>query len=360
MGWVQAEYIWLDGNNPQELRSKTKIILGPKQLLNSKLVPQWGFDGSSTSQAEDHDSDCPLKPVRVWRDPLRSEPNLLVLCEVLNQDGSVHPTNARAQLADLVRRFQDDEPWVGVEQEYTLYVIDQPLGFARQKGRPKPQGPYYCGVGADVAFGTLLKERHTDACLKVGLHIAGTNAEVMPGQWEFQIGPRDSGDPLNPLLAADELWLARYLLKRISEDLGITISFAPKPVEGDWNGAGAHTNFSTKAMRSENGLAAVRKAVQKLARCHREHMTVYGVGNEKRLTGKHETCDINTFRVGDRDRGASVRIPMATLNAGRGYLEDRRPAANMNPYNVFAALLETICGTGFNPYQSIPTEVVGG
>lgn len=356
---AQVEYIWLDGYEPQELRSKTKIV--PVRWIEKDLphpslnfVPEWGFDGSSTKQAEGRLSDCKLKPVFLVLDPMRGWPNLLALCEVLNPDGSTHPTNQRVKLRQAMEKYKALEPWIGVEQEYTLYKGDAPLGFVMQNNNPQPQGRNYCGVGEGVIFGRELIEVHTKACLDASLHIAGTNSEVMPGQWEFQVGPLNSLDPLNPLRCADELWVARWLLKRFGENYGISISFAPKPVvDGDWNGAGAHTNFSTKAMRGPNGLEAVKKAAKKLEKFHHQHIAVYGKDNLLRLTGKHETCDINTFRYGESDRGASIRIPMATLNAGCGYLEDRRPAANMDPYQVLTALLETVCGEGFRGLENL-------
>lgn len=343
MRLAQAEYIWLGGYNPQELRSKTKIVELKSLTPNPEDLLEWGFDGSSTIQAEGYKSDCKLKPVFVVPDPLRGKPNVLVFCEVLNPDGSAHPTNKRVSLRKAQEKYQKFKVWAGIEQEYTLYKGINPLGFvAQEPNKPKPQGPYYCAVGAELIFGRPLIEAHTKACLDAGLKIAGTNAEVMPGQWEFQIGP------LDPLACADELWVARWLLKRLGEDYGLTVSFAPKPViKGDWNGAGGHTNFSTKEMREKDGMKVVLEACRKLEKFHKEHIKVYGKGNEERLTGKHETCDINHFRFGLSDRGASIRVPMATINAGSGYLEDRRPAANMNPYEVLTALLETICGNGF-------------
>ena len=335
MGKVKAEYIWLDGQKPTaSLRSKTKILDSAPKSLNK--IPDWGFDGSSTMQAEGHSSDCQLKPVFFVPDPIRGENHILVLCEVLNADGAVHASNTRAKLREVAEKYDDLDSWFGIEQEYTLFKGAKPLGFP-DNGFPGPQGPYYCGVGTENIYGRDLVEAHLEACLRAGLAIAGINAEVMPGQWEFQVGP------VGPLAVADQLWLARWLLHRVSEKFGITVSLHPKPVvTGDWNGAGAHTNFSTKAMRAPGGMKAVEAACEKLKLRHGEHIKVYGADNHLRLSGKYETAPINEFRYGISDRGASVRIPMATANSGSGYLEDRRPAANMDPYRVAARLIETL------------------
>lgn len=333
---VQIEYVWLDGRTPTKgLRSKTKIIKGPVTKLSD--IPEWGFDGSSTEQAEGRFSDCRLTPVFFVPDPLRGSPHLIALCEVFQANGDVHPSNARAELRAVAKKYKAHDAWFGIEQEYTLFQDGRPLGFP-VSGFPGPQGPYYCGVGAENIKGRELAEEHMDACLRAGLTLSGINAEVMPGQWEFQVGP------LGPVEVADQLWIARWLLERLGEEFDISVSFAPKPVSGDWNGAGAHTNFSTKAMRALKGMAVIKEACEKLKKKHHAHIAVYGAGNEERLTGKHETCSIDEFRYGVSDRGASIRIPMATADAGRGYLEDRRPAANMDPYQVCAALLTTTCG----------------
>ena len=349
MSKIRAEYIWIDGQKPTaKLRSKTKIIDGPVSHLGD--IPDWGFDGSSTSQAVTQKSDCMLRPVYFIPDVLRGGQDILALCEVLNPDGSVHETNTRAHLRVAAEKHRDQEPWFGIEQEYTLFDGIKPLGWP-DNGFPAPQGGYYCGVGSDEVFGRELIERHTSACMEAGLAIYGTNAEVMPAQWEFQIGT------LGALEAADQLWLARWLLYRIGENLGISAKLHPKPIKGDWNGAGAHTNFSTKVMRAPGGITAVREACEKLARFHSEHIGVYGAHNEERLTGRHETCPITEFRYGVSDRGASVRIPMATDKMGSGYLEDRRPAANMDPYQVCTALIETVCGDGFQPRHPVQTVI---
>jgi len=334
---IRAEYIWIDGSVPtKKLRSKTKIIDAKvKQLID---IPDWGFDGSSTMQAEGGDSDCMLKAVHFVPDPIRGGDDILVMCEVFNADGTPHATNTRSNLRELAEMYADQECWFGIEQEYTFFVGRQPLGWP-DGGYPAPQGPFYCGVGADEVFGRDIVEHHMEACLNAGIHLSGINAEVMPGQWEFQVGP------LGPLAVSDELWISRWLLYRISEEYGVNATLHPKPVQGDWNGAGAHTNFSTKQMRTKGGLKHIEIACEKLGKAHDTHIAVYGTDNEQRLTGLHETCSIKEFRYGVSDRGASIRIPMATANDGYGYLEDRRPSANMDPYEVCNALMNTICKT---------------
>ena len=336
MGKIKAEYIWMDGHEPtQKLRSKTKIIDGPINSIDD--LPLWGFDGSSTNQAEGNDSDCMLKPVCKMPDPVRGRDDILVMCEVMNPDGSIHSSNTRAHLREISEKFSDQEAWFGIEQEYTLFEGRNPLGWP-EGGYPAPQGPFYCGVGADEVFGRDIVEEHLQLCMDAGLEVSGINAEVMPGQWEYQIGP------LGPLEVADQMWISRWLLYRISEDYGVSATLHPKPVKGDWNGAGAHTNFSTKSLRAEGGIDVINEACEKLSQKHDEHINVYGAHNEERLTGLHETCSIKEFRYGVSDRGASIRIPMQTANDGYGYLEDRRPSANMDPYKVCAILIETTCG----------------
>jgi glutamine synthetase len=348
----QAEYIWLDGANPtQRLRSKTRIVaLPPDELVTISNFPQWAFDGSSTYQATGNDSDLLLEPVNFVTDPVRGKGNYLVMCEVLNPDGTPHTTNHRARLREIMEAGAAlEDPWIGFEQEYTLTKGGSPLGFPAT-GFPAPQGPYYCSVGADVAFGRAVVETHTKACLVAGLMIYGLNAEVLPGQWEFQIGYRGiEGESADPLNVSDHLWIARWLLYRIAEDFGVVPSFDAKPVKGDWNGSGKHTNFSTKSMRDpETGMTAIKRAIAALSGKHPEHIAVYGDGLADRLTGLHETASIHEFKQGVADRGASVRIPQPVALKGYGYIEDRRPAANANPYAVSARILETLClgGTG--------------
>ncbi|MCL4677579.1 MAG: glutamine synthetase beta-grasp domain-containing protein [Alphaproteobacteria bacterium] len=341
-----AEYIWIDGSVPtRNLRSKARVVsVGANPKIEN--FPEWSFDGSSTNQAHGHDSDCILKPVSFFPDPIRGEGNFLVMCEVFNPDDTPHESNSRAQLrAVLDAGAAKQEPWCGYEQEYTFFRGRQPLGWP-EYGFPRPQGPYYCGVGADEVFGRDVVEEHAALCLDAGMMFYGINAEVMPGQWEFQIGYR--GDPSETASAidmADQVWLGRWLLCRVAEDYGVMVTFDVKPVKGDWNGAGMHTNFSTKDIRDpQKGRAAIKAATDALSKRHFEHIAVYGAGNHDRLTGHHETCDINTFRVGDADRGCSIRIPKPVAIKGYGYFEDRRPGANADPYLVAARLCTTVCG----------------
>ncbi|MEA2001484.1 MAG: glutamine synthetase GlnII [Actinomycetota bacterium] len=325
----RAEYIWIDGQKPTgKLRSKTMIV------ADDKTPPIWGFDGSSTEQAPGANSDCVLRPVRVVPDPIRGGDNKLVMCEVLNTDMTPHASNTRARCAEVNEKYASDEPWFGIEQEYTFFKDGRPHGWPAG-GFPAPQGGYYCGVGADEIWGRDVVEQHTDACITAGLMISGTNAEVMIGQWEFQIGPADG------LQVSDEIWLARWLLYRIAEDHDISAHLMPKPVAGDWNGAGAHTNFSTVAMREKyDPIIAACEALGKKADVH---IKEYGAGIEQRLTGLHETAPWTEYSYGVSDRGASVRIPWQVARDGKGYIEDRRPNANVDPYVVTALITDTVC-----------------
>tara|TARA_Y100001970_G_scaffold277598_1_gene382046 strand:- start:9257 stop:10267 length:1011 start_codon:yes stop_codon:yes gene_type:complete len=333
---VKAEYIWIDGYEPTaNLRSKTKVL--DSAVDSPDELPLWGFDGSSTLQADGGDSDCMLKPVWICKDPLRGGNNILVMNEVCNPDGSPHKSNSRARLVEIAEKFKDHDAWFGIEQEYTLMDGKQPAGWP-EKGFPeRPQGPYYCSVGWDDVAGRDMVEDHLDLCLEAGLEVSGVNAEVMLGQWEYQVGP------LPALEVGDQLWVARWLLERIGEDYGYRVDLHPKPIKGDWNGSGAHINYSTAPMRADGGLKIIEEACEKLGQNIDKHIAVYGAHNEERLTGLHETCSINEFRYGVSDRGASIRIPMGVHNDGKGYLEDRRPASNVDPYKACAALIETTC-----------------
>jgi len=347
---IFAEYLWIDGAQPtQQIRSKARVVAVPDNPSPLDF-PSWSFDGSSTGQATGDDSDCILQPVRVYNDPLRAAGSHIVLCEVRNPDGSAHASNQRSRLRrELDEAGPDLDPWVGFEQEYTMFRDGRPLGFPVD-GYPAPQGPYYCGAGAENTFGRDVVEAHARACVDAGILIYGVNAEVMPGQWEFQVGYRGiDGETCDALAVADDVWVARYLLHRIGERHNVRISFDNKPVKGDWNGAGMHTNFSTAYTRNPLfGIDAINGIVESLESLHDEHIAQYGDRLAERLTGEHETCDIGTFRSGVAHRGASIRIPQPVALKGYGYLEDRRPGANSDPYRVATCLVSAVSDRSAN------------
>ncbi len=354
---IRQEYIWLDGSEPQQLRSKTKIVNVDTTHVdyenNISDYSMWSFDGSSTLQAKagkGENTDCLLKPVFVVNDPFRKGNNKLVFCEVLNPDGTPHKTNHRRSLLNTVESIgvdklsKNDSPWFGWEQEYTLTHkpnmpfgegIGLPLGFEVGK-TPRAQGDYYCGIGADTVIGREIVEEHMNMCMEIGLDISGVNAEVLLGQWEYQIGPVDA------LQGSDQLWMSRYILQRVAEKHNVNVSLHPKPIKGDWNGTGCHVNFSTKEMREEGGIDIIMEAMPKLESNHMEHIEVYGLHNEQRLTGSHETSGIHDFSYGFSTRDTSIRIPAQAQVDGCGYFEDRRPASNCDPYLVAERMLQTV------------------
>jgi len=342
-----VEYVWIGGK--QELRSKIRVL---KQNIDSiNDIPSWNYDGSSTHQAFNCDSEVIIIPRALFRlssnnyiPYLFNQNHILVMCDTYNVDGTPHLTNKRAPANDIFNKQLEAEPWYGIEQEYFIMsginAFDNsriPLGYLGAK----QQGQYYCSVGSDNAFGRVVAETHMRICIDFGINISGINAEVAPGQWEFQVGPCVG------IETGDHLWMARYLLQKISESFNYSICFDPKPLKGDWNGSGCHTNYSTKLMREGNkengvkGIEYINKAIQKLSVSHENHMLVYGNDNKSRMTGVNETSSYNQFSIGIANRCASVRIGNETIKNGKGYFEDRRPGSNCDPYMVTSVIFET-------------------
>lgn len=334
------EYIWLGGN--YEMRSKIKVYESSKSFLcmnDLNNVPAWNYDGSSTSQTTGINSEINLLPVAVYKNPLfKHRPgleSLLVLCETRDENGKPLATNNRCKANEIFNKCKEHEPWFGLEQEY--FILTNNIWRELKQTTPA-QGQYYCSVGGRNAFFRNIVDRHMLACIEAGINISGTNAEVAPYQWEFQIGPCTGID------SGDQMWVARYLLEKIAEEEGCYIEWGPKPFDGI-NGSGCHTNFSTKGMReSSEGLTLILAAIDMLGRFHDEHMTVYGENNDKRMSGQYETAAYDTFSF-DIDkpvnRGASIRIGYDTLKEGKGYFEDRRPASNCDPYLVTSTIAST-------------------
>jgi len=348
-GKSQAEYVWIGGKG--ELRCKTKTLDKAPDPKKPEDLPIWNFDGSSTEQAPGSDSEVLLEPCAIYKDPFRPYgENYLVLCSCYKPDpngpkglGDPIPTNTRVNAKKIMDKVASTEPWFGIEQEYTLFEPDMvtPYGWPKGGEPSRPQGPYYCSIGTENAYGRAVVEAHYKACMYAGINISGINGEVMPGQWEYQVGP------CTGIASGDELIMSRYLLLRVAEQFGVVVSFDPKPIPGDWNGAGCHTNVSTAEMRAEGGYAKILVAMERLGADGKqdEHIKAYdasgGEDNKRRLTGAHETAPITKFSYGVANRGCSVRIPRMTEKEQKGYFEDRRPASNMDPYIVTSKIMET-------------------
>lgn len=354
---IKFEYVWLDGYKPEpNLRSKVKVVdyTPTTEGLTIGQVSDWGFDGSSTMQAEGNFSDCYLRPVRLYQNPNSKEdyPTVYVLCEVLDGNNGTHQSNERFYLGE-----EDEDFWVGFEQEYFIRSgHNQPILGFDAGGIVDPQGKYYCGVGGHVV-GRLISDKHLDMCLNFGINVEGTNAEVALGQWEYQIFAKGK------LKAADDLWMSRYFLNKLVEQYAVSVELHPKPITtGEWNGSGLHTNFSNRKMREDGGeqyFNAIFKTFESRTKIHIEN---YGSDNHLRLTGKFETQSIDKFSWGFSDRGASIRVPKVVGETWKGYLEDRRPGSNADPYKILRVISESLSfaeelsGTLHSMYATVKTD----
>lgn len=325
------EYIWIGGKN--EIRSKTRVV---NSFLRSDLryMLDWNYDGSSTWQADSNgDTEIILKPCAIFKDPFRAiEDTLcyLVLCDTYKSNGMPTETNHRYHAAKFFENTEE-EPWFGLEQEFFIRMLGEQIVYRYSEY----EGYFYCGTPRDN-FERKIMERHLNMCIEAGIRISGINAEVARGQWEFQIGPCEG------IEAGDHLIVARYILERVAEQAKYYIDYQPKPVS-NVNGSGCHINFSTFGTRSENGIEIIHKYIDRLAEMHSEHIKVYGENNHLRLTGKHETSSIDKFTWGIGTRNTSIRIPNQVSREKCGYFEDRRPAANIDPYQATFKLFKTCC-----------------
>ena len=359
-----VEYVWIDGNNC--LRGKTRVLnerIKSTDKENLPLIPNWNYDGSSTGQAKGTDSEVTIIPRALFYNPFLKD-GLLVMCDTYDSQGVPLPSNTRYFANEIFNKNLDEKPWFGLEQEYFI----QDNGFEDIVKSSQPQGNYYCGVGNGNAIYRKIAELHLKHCISAGVNIAGINAEVAPQQWEYQIGICEGID------AGDHLWMARYLLERIGEEYYVNINLSPKPLKGEWNGSGCHTNYSTENMRNgtdnKTGLDYINEAISRLSKTHEEHMKVYGSGNEERMTGEYETADFNKFSDGIANRGASVRRGYDTIKNKKGYFEDRRPSSNCDPYLVTSIIFKTTClhnekdlmyiNDDKNNYTNLPDNPIAG
>jgi len=328
------------GKRNYRSKSRTLEVTGNDDL-EVRNLPHWTYDGSSTGQASGDNSEIILKPVRLFNCPFRGNNAFLILCDTYLPSDEPTESNTRYEANAVFESAKEEEPWFGMEQEY--FMVDKntgkPVGWPRD-GFPEQQGKYYCGVGSGRVFGRKVADLHYKLCLGAGVNISGINAEVAPGQWEFQVGP------CTGIEAGDHMLMARYILERVAELSNTEVDYDPKPFAGDWNGSGCHTNFSTLNMRrgtgEKSGLDYINDAIGSLKTTHIKDIVHFGTGNERRMTGSHETSSLTTFTSGVADRGASVRIPLDTYKNKKGYFEDRRPASNCDPYTVTSRIFESV------------------
>lgn len=356
---IFLEYIWVDKDGmPRskmrsiEIKLKYTGTTEENYYLTLDEIPLWNFDGSSTGQNIGKDTEVVLRPVRLYRktgkyknEKIFNENVYYVLCELdleygenskILKDGPVEGFNTRNWAARVAQKYVEDDPWFGLEQEYAILDPVTHLPYKWKEYGSEEQGDFYCSVKYPQCQMSQMVREHMFICADLGIKICGFNAEVLPSQWEFQVGPA------NLLKVADDLVMARYVMYRLSAYYGVEVSLHPKPMLGNWNGSGCHMNFSTKKMRTMDiGMDEINKVIAKLGTNHPKILQYYGKHNEMRLTGEHETSNMKTFSYGVGTRHTSVRIPNQVASMGYGYIEDRRAASNIDPYLAMGKLLET-------------------
>ena len=178
-----AEYIWLDCN--KNIRSKARTLGNQRPFV----WPKWTYDGSSTGQASGHDSEITMIPRAIFDCPFRGDKHKLIICDTYDSEGNPTESNTRYSATKIFTKevIQEHQPWYGLEQEYFLTnpKTGRPLGWPDGSEEPEEQGKYYCGVGSNI----WTREQTYELRLEAGVKISGINAEVAPGQWEFQVGP---------------------------------------------------------------------------------------------------------------------------------------------------------------------------
>lgn len=364
---IIVEYVFLGGQNTHhDFRSKARTIYvrteSAQSVPEASDLPEWNFDGSSTGQMAKMtdqgttlDTEILIRPVRVFKHPfLPSDaalPAFVCLCETYYPDGRPTICNTRVLANEVFKRDLDSKPWFGLEQEYVLYKNGQPLGWPTDGSEPAAQGPYYCGTGVNNAHGREHAMLHYTTCIKMGIKLAGLNAEVMPGQWEYQVGPCEG------IEAGDHVVMARWVYLRLMEQQGVDVNFNSKPKKGDWNGSGMHTNFSTLKMREANGMSEIKEALSRLAKTYLSDICYYGQDNNERLSGIHETSKYDEFSHGVGTRHTSCRVPNQVEKDGHGYFEDRRPSSSADPYLVTARLFGSSQGIAAPAFDALTAKL---
>jgi glutamine synthetase len=325
---VIADYVFVDGDGKFRTKNRVDEITGDYLIFGD-----FSTDGSSTGQtSESGNTEIILRPVFTTRNPLRTIESYIVLCETYDAvTNEPLPSNSRADAAKFFRQ-EDVEAmdiWFGPEQEYYF----RPM-ILRQETYVET-GSHYCGIQVNPVQQQVV-EKHLEACMMADLNFYGTNAEVSQDQWEFQLGP------CSGIVAADQLMVARFLLEKIAANYGYNVCYDPKPFKSR-HGSGCHINFSTNDTRmEETGAENIVKLMPKFLETHQHHIDAYGEGNELRLTGKCETASIAKFSFGVGTRNTSMRISNKVMQNKCGYVEDRRPAANVDPYKAMLRIAQTL------------------
>lgn len=322
---VVAEYVWVDSKG--QTRSKCKTVSAKPDTHDDCAI--WSYNGGPCGQADPKSSDVYLVPRKVFDDPVRGAPHVLVVCESITHSMEPAAGNFRAECAEVMEKYQGADPWFSMEQEYVC-CDDQgnPLGCKESDN--------YCGRGA-LNLPPKMRELmgdHYAMCLRAGIKVSGMNTEAGKGQGEFQVGP------CKGINIGDHVIAARHTMHKAANKYRVAISFAPVN-EGVEHASGAHMNFSCRQTRGDGGLTVIEKVGRALGRRAKEAVTLFGEDNDKRLNGAGFTSDINSFRFAVADRTASVRIPRACGIVGKGWLEDRRPSANCDPYRVATHIMKT-------------------
>jgi glutamine synthetase len=341
MSYAFHEYIWLGDNKTiaVDIRSKTRVLRASEDVSDWKSDTLWNYDGSSTGQAQGNDSEVFLRVVKQFPDPFRDpSKDKLLLCENEKYFANGKKIGCeRGKCAMIMEAAKTECPRFGLEQEFFLMDnnTNMPVGY---RVKEEPQGNFYCGTIGSCIPSKLRKfyEKFLENCRIATIALSGANFEVAPGQLEFQIDNYG-------VTCGDHLWMARYIAQRTAQELDCYIEFATRVIEGDFNGSGCHTNFSTASMMAPGGWEYIQKQVlPKLEEKHMHHIHRYGPGNTLRLSGKHETASWKHFSWGVGSRDTSIRIPTDTKDKERGYIEDRRPSSAMNPYVVTGMIVQTI------------------
>ena len=257
---------------------------------------------------------------------------MLVLCDTYDTFGSPLKCNYRHKAEKIFNSDLEQKPFFGLEQEFFIVFGERHDNLVATNFK---EGYHYCGRSTQWLEREIM-ETHLKMCIETGIKISGINAEVSDGQWEFQIGPCEG------IEAADHLVVARYILERICERYNAYPNYYPKP-NANINGSGCHVNFSTSDTRDENGIETIKSYIEKLENVHSDTLLHYGSDNHLRLTGLHETSSMDKFSSGIGTRNTSIRIPNHVVKDKCGYFEDRRPAANIDPYDATSHIFKVCC-----------------